>query len=217
MSQTVAYTYCWCLAPSQVDCSFALYKAVSGFCCHAGENGCFLILTLWCDYCTSIVRHFQTVIWIQAFVWLTFSRWCPCACVQSALIPRRPGPSRCLSGYPGERHSWTSCESNVFGCFVWNYFWSLPEEKVPEIKTNAPNVTSLFTLSAVDKKIKSLLEELSVGASPGAVLQMSSLWAGILWRVPQTHSRQRAHSYNTWSRGVDRIITSKHDKTNKKR
>lgn len=76
---------------------------------------------------------------------------------------------------------------------------------------NAVYQMSPVTFSTVDEKIKSLLEELSVGASPGATLQMSSLWAGIFWKVPQTHSRQRARSYNTWSRGVERIITLIHD------
>lgn len=51
--------------------------------------------------------------------------------------------------------------------------------------------------SAFDEKMKSLLEELSVAASPVETRQMSSLWDGTFSRVPHTHNRQRARSYNT--------------------
>lgn len=56
----------------------------------------------------------QTVTRSIAFVWLTFLRRPPGARAQFSQILQRPEPSRCLSGYPGWRHSLTSCEFNAF-------------------------------------------------------------------------------------------------------
>lgn len=175
---------------------------MSGSILHASQQE---KMTVFSFHASDLVRHFQfqAAIWIKAFVWLTFSRRRPCACVQFSQILRRPEPSRCPSGYPGKRHSWTSCELNAFSwplCNVCNCSWWLPEERIPKDRCHSPNVTSLFTFSTVDEKIKSLPEELSAGASPREALQMSSLWAGMFWSDPQTHSRQRARSYNTWSK-----------------
>lgn len=84
-----------------------------------------------------------------------------------------------------------------------DYFGNYLRRKFPKVDWHFQNVTSRFTFSTIDEDKESLLEELSVGAPPGATLQKSSLWAGTFWRVPQRHSRQRAHSYNTWPRNVE--------------
>lgn len=57
-----------------------------------------------------------------------------------------------------------------------------------------------------DKRIRSLLEEVSVDASQEATLQRSSLWAGIFWMAPRTHSQQRAHNYNTWPKDREKAM-----------
>lgn len=64
------------------------------------------------------------------------------------------------------------------------------------LRRKLPKSTGIHKMSPAGQ-IKSLRVGLFVGASPGATLQTSSLWAGTLWTVPQTHSRQRARSYNT--------------------
>lgn len=106
--------------------------------------------------------------------------------------------------------SWPSCCVHLR---QWaNIFSNYLQRKISKLWCHSENVTSWFAFPTTEGKIKSLLEELSVGASPGATLQMSSLWAGIFWWVPQTRSRQRARSYNTWSESEENIIRLIHDR-----
>lgn len=133
---------------------------------------CLTRLNNWCQF------------WITStFEWLTSLRWNLSAGVQFSSTPQRPKSCHCLSGCPGKSYSqmWIRCVL-------------LPIQRAPKIWT------ACWHFITTETGTKSLLEELSAVAPPGATLQTSSLWADTFWMASQRHSRQRAHSYNTWSR-----------------
>lgn len=114
--------------------------------------------------------------------------------VQFSSALRRPAPSHCPSG----------CPAKVDTAFIdwlqskW-YFWQ--------------NVTAGLNKNWCVEKGRRSPAGLCEGAPPGGALQMSSLWAGIIWRGPQRRSRQRAHSYNTWSPKVETTVALLHGNT----
>lgn len=156
---------------------------------------------LWLKKLAVCYFQFQTVIQINSFCSTHLFETVPfCWC--SILFNSSEAKTIPLSVWL----SWEETQSDMNKAPVsecGDYFGNYLRRKFPKVDWHFQNVTSRFTFSTIDEDKESLLEELSVGAPPGATLQKSSLWAGTFWRVPQRHSRQRAHSYNTWPRNVE--------------
>lgn len=111
-----------------------------------------------------------------ACIRLTFLTRRPRVGVQIAQILRKPKPSRCLSGCPGETRRGV----------VWiKRYWLIPRVWGQQLclatiwGQTFPERNGIFETSPTNEAIQNSLEAVSAGGSPEATPQTSSLWAGM--------------------------------------